>query len=185
MTKYEQLITEHLPLVKHIANSYIKNLSSNVTHDDLVSYGSVGLMDAINKFEPERGWKFKTYASWRIKGAMIDGLRSTDWVPRSVREKTDETEQTILNAISLNSLEDSDAFTTKITIANHKTEETKLFLSDAVNRLPERERKVLFLYYYEDLMLSEIGNIFGLTEAWACKMHKQAIELLRSQYMNN
>jgi RNA polymerase sigma factor for flagellar operon FliA len=89
----EQLIVEYSPLVKYVAGRVAIGLPPNVEFDDLVSYGIFGLMDAIDKFDPERGIKFETYAIARIRGAIMDGLRTNDWVPRSVRQKAKDLEK--------------------------------------------------------------------------------------------
>ena len=89
----ERLILNYAPLVKFVAGRVASGLPQSVDQADLVSYGVFGLIDAIDKFEPERGWKFETYAISRIKGAIIDELRSIDWVPRSVRNKAREVER--------------------------------------------------------------------------------------------
>jgi len=95
-TAREALILEYAPLVKYVAGRVIVGFPPNVEFDDLVSYGIFGLIDAVDKFEPERGIKFETYAVSRIKGAILDGLRSNDWVPRSVRQKAKVLEKTCL-----------------------------------------------------------------------------------------
>ena len=83
----DRLIVHYSPLVKYVAGRVAVGLPPNVEQSDLVSYGMFGLIDAIDKFEPARGFKFETYAISRIKGAILDELRSIDWVPRSVRSK--------------------------------------------------------------------------------------------------
>ncbi len=88
----EQLIIHYAPLVKYVAGRVAVGMPAHVEHADLVSYGIFGLMDAIEKFEPERGFKFETYAVSRIRGAIIDELRSVDWVPRSVRTRARKVE---------------------------------------------------------------------------------------------
>lgn len=84
----QSLIENYLPLVEYVSNRLSIGLPKNVSKDDLASYGVMGLIDAIEKFDYERGLQFETYASWRIRGAIIDGLRQGDWVPRSIREKS-------------------------------------------------------------------------------------------------
>lgn len=93
----DQLIENYLGLVQTVANSVASNLPKSVDRDDLVSVGYIGLMDAIEKFEPSRGLKFETYAVSRIRGQMLDELRSTDWVPRSVRSRTKQIETAAAN----------------------------------------------------------------------------------------
>src|SRR5690606_32558480 len=81
----QKLIEHYLPLVDYVINRLLIGLPKNVSRDDLCSHGMVGLIDAVEKFDYERGLQFETYASWRIRGATIDGLRQGDWVPRSIR----------------------------------------------------------------------------------------------------
>ncbi len=91
----EQLILHYAPLVKYVAGRVAVGMPASVEHADLVSYGIFGLMDAIEKFDPEKGFKFETYAVTRIRGAIIDELRSVDWVPRSVRSRARQVESTL------------------------------------------------------------------------------------------
>jgi RNA polymerase sigma factor for flagellar operon FliA len=89
----KQLVEQYLPLVDYVSGRVASNLPKNVSKEDLSSFGVMGLIDAIDKFDLDRGLQFETYASWRIRGAMIDGLRQSDWVPRSVREKAKKIEE--------------------------------------------------------------------------------------------
>lgn len=104
------LIEQYLPLVEFVSNRLAIGLPKNVSKDDLTSYGTMGLMDATEKFEYERGLQFETYASWRIRGAIIDGLRQSDWVPRSIREKAKRIEDAYqkLEQQKLRSISDSE-----------------------------------------------------------------------------
>jgi RNA polymerase sigma factor for flagellar operon FliA len=197
-----------------------------------VSYGIFGLIDAIDKFDPGRGFKFETYAIARIKGAIIDELRSIDWVPRSVRAKARAVERAysklenelkrtpddrevaaelgmseaelnhVLSQVSfvglvaldeLLSASGSDrggSSTVGDTIADRahdpveafEVDEMKHLLADAINRMPDRERLVLTLYYYEGLTLAEIGAVLGVTESRVCQIHTKAILQLRSRF---
>ena len=228
----DALIVHYSPLVKYVAGRVAVGLPQNVEQADLVSYGMFGLIDAIDKFEPERGFKFETYAISRIKGAILDELRSIDWVPRSVRAKvrqiekayaklearhhrppsddelatelkwTDEQLQQALTQIStvgLAALDEilavggdrGEAITLGDTIADTSTHgpmgafevtETRQQLAQAVNGLPEREKIVLTLYYYESLTLSEIGQVLGVTESRVCQIHTKAVLHLRSRF---
>jgi RNA polymerase sigma factor for flagellar operon FliA len=200
-----------------------------VDHADLVSYGILGLIDAIEKFDPSRAIKFETYGVPRVRGAILDELRSIDWVPRSVRAKAravdsalsklegklgrsptdrelaDELEMTtsdlddILRQTSragLLQLDDvlfrqggSGGQTLGDTLqdqgdapgATIELEETRRQLAKAIQRLDDRERKVLTLYYYEGLNLAEIGDILGVTESRACQIHTKAVLRLRQR----
>ena len=225
----DQLIVHYSPLVKYVAGRVATGLPQSVDQADLVSYGIFGLIDAIEKFDLERGFKFETYAIARIKGAILDELRSIDWVPRSVRAKAraiekaygkleaqfhrtpsddelaDELEmsgeqlQTTLNQISFIGLvaldemlsggDRGDSMTLGDTVADsgqgpvaaYEVEEMRHILAEAINRMPEREKIVLTLYYYEGLTLAEIGQVLGVTESRVCQIHTKAVLQLRSR----
>lgn len=226
------LIVHYSPLVKYVAGRVAVGLPQNVEQADLVSYGMFGLIDAIDKFEPDRGFKFETYAISRIKGAILDELRSIDWVPRSVRSKARQIErayakleskhhrppsdeelatelkwtaeqlQTALTQISTVGLaaldeilsvggDQGDTITLGDTIADTSTHgpmgafeitETRQLLAQAINGLPEREKIVLTLYYYENLTLQEIGRVLGVTESRVCQIHTKSVLHLRSRF---
>ena len=226
----ERLILHYSPLVKFVAGRVAAGLPQSIEQSDLVSYGIFGLIDAIDKFDPERGFKFETYAISRIKGAIIDELRSIDWVPRSIRSKAraieraysklenelkrspDDAEMAAemgiteselshtLSQISfvgvvaldevVNTGEKGSGTTTvgdtvadKVNdpVAAFEVEEMKHLLADAINRMPDRERLVLTLYYYEALTLAEIGTVLGVTESRVCQIHTKAILQLRGR----
>jgi len=225
----DALILAYSPLVKYVANRVGVGLPQNVEQGDLVSYGIFGLIDAIEKFDPDRGYKFETYAIARIKGAILDELRSIDWVPRSVRAKvrsfdraytkleselrraptddelarelllTDEQFQSTLGQISLVGLVGLDeslgrgdvmgeALAVRDTVTDmqegpdsaYEIEEMRRVLADAID-LPEREKIVATLYYYEGLTLAEIGMVLGVTESRVCQIHTKAVLQLRSR----
>lgn len=225
----DQLIVHYSPLVKYVAGRVASGLPQNVDQADLVSYGIFGLIDAIEKFDLERGFKFETYAIARIKGNILDELRSIDWVPRSVRAKaraiekaysklegqlhrtpsdtelakeldlTEDQLQTTLGQISFTGLvaldemlsggDRSDSMTLGDTLADsgmgpvaaYEVEEMRQILADAIQRLPEREKVVLTLYYYEGLTLAEIGSILGVTESRVCQIHTKSVIQLRAR----
>jgi len=230
MDARNRLVVHYSALVKYVAGRLSAGLPNNIEQADLVSYGMFGLIDAINKFEPARGNKFETYAMSRIRGSIIDELRSIDWVPRSLRAKaravekaytklehellrtpsdaevaeelntTEEDLQNVFTQISffgLVALEEtlsvgadrSESVTLGDTIPDpglgpvgaFEIEETKQILAQALNRLPEREKIVLTLYYYESLTLGEIGGILGITESRVCQIHTKAVIQLRSK----
>lgn len=221
------LIEMYLPLVQHVSVRMAQGLPPNISQDDLYSCGTIGLIDAIDKFELERGLQFETYASWRIKGAILDSLRQGDWVPRSVREKTKKVEEayqwleqkhlrsvtesevsaylqmeakelekirqeaSVSNLASLEeSVQEEDAETTLLSkISDDKIkhpEDTvhETFLKEAIARaiekLTERERTVVSLYYYEELTLSEIAEVMSLTPSRISQLHSKAIWRLRN-----
>ncbi|MEX2099857.1 MAG: RNA polymerase sigma factor WhiG [Acidimicrobiia bacterium] len=227
----ERLILHYSPLVKFVAGRVAAGLPQSIEQSDLVSYGIFGLIDAIDKFDPGRGFKFETYAISRIKGAIIDELRSIDWVPRSVRAKArsieraysklenelkrspedsevaaelDMTEPELAGVLSqisftgLVALDDllnasssdrSSGTTVADTISDgahdpvqaFEVDEMKHLLADAINRMPDRERLVLTLYYYEGLTLAEIGEVLSVTESRVCQIHTKAILQLRGR----
>jgi RNA polymerase sigma factor FliA len=227
----ERLILHYSPLVKFVAGRVAAGLPQNIEQTDLASYGVFGLIDAIDKFEPERGFKFETYAISRIKGAIIDELRSIDWVPRSVRAKARAVERaysklenelkrtpedgevakeldmtqaefdTTLSQVSFTGLvaldellggangDKSGTGTLGDTISDGAHDpvesfeigEMKHLLADLINRMGDRERLVLTLYYYEGLTLAEIGEVLGVTESRVCQIHTKAILQLRGR----
>ncbi len=225
----ERLILHYSPLVKFVAGRVAAGLPQNIEQADLVSYGIFGLIDAIDKFDPARGFKFETYAISRIKGAIIDELRSIDWVPRSVRSKARSIEraysklenellrtpqegevaaelgvtegelaQTLsqISFVGLVALDEllsagdrgggttvGDTVADRVNdpVAAFEVDEMKHVLADAINRMPDRERLVLTLYYYEGLTLAEIGEVLGVTESRVCQIHTKAILQLRSR----
>lgn len=227
----DRLIVHYSPLVKYVAGRVAIGLPQNVEQSDLVSYGVFGLIDAIEKFDITRNIKFETYAIARIKGAIIDELRSIDWVPRSVRAKARSVEraynkletrfgrtptdaelaeelriteaelQVIFHQVSFvgvaalddivavgigergeaQTLGDSIPDRSQGPVAAFETEETKQLLAKAINRLQDREKMVLTLYYYEGLTLAEIGEILGVTESRVCQIHTKAVLQLRGR----
>jgi len=227
----ERLILHYSPLVKFVAGRVAAGLPQNIEQSDLVSYGIFGLIDAIDKFDPGRGYKFETYAISRIKGAIIDELRSLDWVPRSVRARAREiekanaklehrlqrapTDEEMANelGISIEEFQDallqisnstvaaldelwtvSDSSGDQVSLLDTLTDESapdpaavmdqtdlKDRVADAIARLPEREKLVVALYYYENLTLREIGEVLGVTESRVSQLHTKAVLRLRSR----
>ncbi len=230
---HDRLVKQYAPLVKYVAGKMAMSISSNVDFDDLVSYGVFGLFDAIQKYDPEKPTKFKTYAVTRIRGAIYDGLRSIDWVPRSIRQKAREVDNVIrdleaslgrpctnqeiadrmdvtlqelekikfkisgTSMLSLNDVwntgDESDNIATIDNIESPASmnpdaiiekEEIKKFIVAAIEELSDREKKVLVLYYYEDLTLKEIGKILEVTESRISQLHTKAIRRLREKVHN-
>jgi RNA polymerase sigma factor for flagellar operon FliA len=227
----EHLILHYSPLVKYVAGRLSANLPQNVENADLISYGIFGLIDAIEKFEPDRGIKFETYAIARIKGAVIDELRAMDWVPRSVRARGREIENAYITlearlrrtptdpevaaemGISMRDLRDTFTKLSYTSVASFEelwspggerddranlmatirdetaedpvslfeNEEIRDILATAIERLPERERLVIALYYYEGLTLREIGEVLGVTESRVSQLHTKAVLRLRAR----
>jgi len=229
----EYFVNQYAPLVKYVAGKVAIGMPQNVEFEDLVGYGVFGLLDAIEKFDPDKDIKFKTYAVTRIRGAIYDELRSIDWVPRSIRQKAKEIEraigklenrlgraatdeeiakelgidikefQTLMLKVSGTSLlslsdvwyvgDDSDRVSVMETIESPSSmnpdtiverEEIKKIIIEAIKELPDKEKKVLILYYYEDLTLKEIGEVLQVTESRISQLHTKAIRRLRSKLMN-
>jgi RNA polymerase sigma factor FliA len=225
----DRLIVQYSPLVKYVAGRVSVGLPHTIEQSDLVSYGIFGLIDAIEKFDHQRAIKFETYAITRVKGAIIDELRSIDWVPRSVRAKARaiekayaklEAEQlrtptdgevarelglseeelqaqfsqiSFVGIVALDEVlaggERGESTTLGDTLADRRdgpmqafeVEEMKQILAGAINRLGDREKIVLTLYYYEGLTLAEIGQVLGVTESRVCQIHTKAVLQLRSR----
>ncbi len=226
----ETLILHYAPLVTMVAARVGAGLPTSVEQSDLVSYGMFGLIDAIEKYETDRAVKFETYASSRVRGAIIDELRAIDWIPRSVRTKARavdrayaELEAELRRAPSeaevaarleigvsdlrgvfsqlatvnvaaldemvgagsergdslslLDTLEDPGAVDPQGSV---EAQETKALLARAIERLDEREKIVLVLYYYENMTLAEIGRVLGVTESRISQMHTAAMLRVRT-----
>lgn len=227
----ERLVVAYSPLVKYVAGRMAAGLPSHVEEGDLISYGLIGLIGAIERYDLDREIKFETFAVSRIKGAIIDELRSLDWVPRSVRAKARDVERTHTQlenelqrapteeemAVKLG-VEVDDFRNTLLEIANSSvlalddlwtiadadggqislldtirdpravdpqeeinTVELKDRLADAIESLPDRERLVIALYYYENLTLREIGEVLGVTESRVSQLHTKAVLGLRGR----
>jgi RNA polymerase sigma factor for flagellar operon FliA len=229
----DHLIVRYSPLVKFVAGRVSAGLPHTIEESDLVSYGMFGLIDAIDKFDTGRSIKFETYAITRIKGAIIDELRSIDWVPRSVRAKARSIEQAYASlegslgraptdnevaaelqiseaelqqifgqisyigivaldeVVSAGRVEKAERTTLGDTIADpsdgpmaaFEVEEMKQILASAIDRLGEREKIVLTLYYYERLTLAQIGEVLGVTESRVCQIHTKAVMQLRGRLL--
>jgi RNA polymerase sigma factor FliA len=225
----DRLILHYAPLVKYVAGRVGSGLPAHVEQADLVSYGTFGLIDAITRFEPTREVKFESYAMARIRGAIIDELRNTDWIPRSVRMKARQFERTVaelearlhrtptdeevademdmdvedirkflgqlslVNVVALDelltdddggapslgdTLQDSSALDPQA-MAEHG--EARQLLARAVEQLPDREKVVVSLYYFEGLTLADIGRVLGVTESRICQLHTKAVLHLRTK----
>jgi RNA polymerase sigma factor for flagellar operon FliA len=229
----EQIVVKYASLVKYLAQKIAIRLPANIELDDLISSGVIGLMDAVDKYDHTRDNKFKTYAEFRIRGAMLDELRSQDWVPRSIREKAKQLERvfarieqakgrpatdaevceelrispeeygellnevrsvSLLNYDDLNSLTKTDKKSMLGLIENGKLNNPfaevsrtnlKGMVEKAIADLPEKQRLVLALYYYEDMNLKEIGRVLEVTESRVSQLHTQAILRLKAKLKNN
>lgn len=220
----EQIILEYAPLVKVVAGRLSMYLGYNVEYDDLVSYGIFGLIDAIDKFDMDKEVKFETYASLRIRGAILDQIRKMDWIPRTVRQKQKKIDEAIkrvemqtgktalddevarelgisgdellewqsqlkvTNVVSLNEFIEQGS--EPVMDARHNShfiqpeeqvQETELRekLQEAMEQLTEKEKKVILLYYYEDLTLKEISKVLEVSESRISQLHTKALSKMQ------
>lgn len=225
-----KIINEFAPLIKYIASRIAIRLPPHIDLNDLINAGVIGLIDAIEKFDASKQIKFKTYAEFRIRGAILDELRSMDWVPRSVRQKARKVEETIAKleyglgrpatdeevakemnvdmesfyrllsetaSVSLLSLDDLGEDDTDLSRRNlleyiiqderdwpsHKIRyaEVSTMVAKAIQSLPEKERMVISLYYYDELTMKEIGHVLKFTESRVSQIHTKAVLRLRSK----
>ncbi|MEQ6901001.1 FliA/WhiG family RNA polymerase sigma factor [Nocardioides sp. YIM 152588] len=211
-----QLILRYAPLVKYTAGRVRADLPPNVESADLVSEGVLGLVDAIERFEPDRGLEFRTYAVTRIRGAIIDSIRAADWVPRSVRgrqREIDRAGEALRQRLHRTPTDEEVAAEVGIAVAELRAararprsvsaaadeelanlgdftphldemfedEDTRAELMDAVARLPERDRIVIALYFFEGFTLGEIGMILDVTESRVSQLRTRAMLALRTR----
>ena len=222
----EKIILEYAPLVKVVAGRLSMYLGYNVEYEDLVSYGIFGLIDAIDKFDCKKEVKFETYASLRIRGAILDQIRKMDWIPRTLRQKqkridvamkevevaegrsatdqeiaeklgiTDDeyldwqSQMKITNVVSLNEYMEQGSEVPHDRNQDKKFEapeeaveksELKKMLKDSLELLTEKERKVILLYYYEELTLKEISNILEVTESRVSQLHTKGLQKMKQK----
>ncbi|HVN25570.1 MAG TPA: FliA/WhiG family RNA polymerase sigma factor [Syntrophorhabdales bacterium] len=223
----ERTIEEFLPIIKHLAFKVSRGFDDDGITEDLISSGVLGLLEAMEKFDPSRGIKLNTFAYLRIRGAMIDELRKRDWFPRSARTKAKKLEEVIrkletelgrypreeevaeelkvdlddylimlkdFGSLSILSIEDisevsgmdRDGIIRYVMEEGASPEkcaemrELESMLGREIDRLPEKQRLVLSLYYYEDMNMKEIAEVLGITEARISQIHSQAVLSLRT-----
>lgn len=218
------LITSHLAKVKYIADRIAAKLPSSVERDDLYGAGVVGLIDAVERFDSTRGIAFTTFAEMRVRGAILDNLRSLDWASRSIRRRAREVQAAFsrieqengrpptteevavhlkmplaelhetlqdIRGLCITTLDErneetglsvSEMIADKTISALDRLEETqrRQFLAKSINKLPDRERQVIALYYIEELTMKEIGEVLGVTESRVSQLRSQAVLRLRS-----
>jgi len=222
----ERLLLEHLPIVRFLARRIHERLPQHVDVEDLVSAGVVGLMDAFTKFDPDKKVQFRSYAQFRIRGAILDSLRTLDWSPRELRRKGRAMEEAIrsvtarlgrppsevevaaemglglqeyqqllgkLKGLEIGTLHverNEDSGEEELAYVPARLDEDPLFrclrgeleekLSEAIASLPDRERLVMTLYYYEELTMREIGLALGVVESRVSQVHASAVVHLRA-----
>ncbi len=222
----DQMLLEHLPTVRYLARRIHERLPQHVELDDLISAGVVGLIDAFSKFDHTKKVQFKSYAQFRIRGAILDSLRTLDWSPRELRRKGRAVEEAIrsvtqklgrvpsepeiaqemelslgdyqqllgeLKGLEIGSLHmerSEDSGDEELSYIPGAPDEDPLFrclqgemkqrLTDAIEELPEKERMVLTLYYYEELTMKEIGLTLGVVESRVSQIHSSAVVRLRA-----
>jgi len=222
----EKLLLEHLPIVRFLARRIHEKLPQHVEIEDLVSAGVVGLMDAFTKFDPRKKVQFRSYAQFRIRGAILDSLRMLDWSPRDLRRKGRAVETAIgiltgrlgrapneteiakelelslddyqallgdLKGLEIGTLHvehNEDSGEEELAYVPGRPDEDPLFcclrgelkenLAGAIENLPERERLVMTLYYYEELTMREIGLALGVVESRVSQIHSSAVVHLRA-----
>lgn len=222
----EQIIIEYSALVKIVAGRMSMYLGYNVEYEDLVSYGIFGLIDAIDKFDYGKGIKFETYASLRIRGAILDQIRKMDWIPRSLRQKQKKIEAAVskietetgkaasdnqiavelgisdeeyiswqeqanlTNIISLDEFAENNGEKGLDTIRGNTFEEPeqvieksemKRMLAESLETLTDNEKKVVLLYYYEEMTLKEISSIMEVSESRVSQLHTKALKKMKGQ----
>jgi RNA polymerase sigma factor FliA len=221
----EKLLLEHLPIVRFLARRIHERLPQHVEMEDLVSAGVVGLMDAFTKFDPTKKVQFRSYAQFRIRGAILDSLRTLDWSPRELRRKGRAVEEAVraltarlgrppnevevaremgigleeyqqllgdLKGLEIGTLHverNEDSGEEELAYVPSRADEDPLFrclrgelegrLADAIARLPDRERLVMTLYYYEEMTMREIGLALGVVESRVSQVHASAVLHLR------
>lgn len=223
----EEMILKYIPYVKYIASRLVSGKPPGIELDDLISFGIIGLIDAIEKFDPSKGLKFETYATVRIRGSIIDELRKISWIPKSAFSKLsflnrtredlesklnrEPTEQEIAESMntSVDDIRSIQSYVNYVSVVSldevfFKSEEEDLhfkniiedenspqpdkileenekfnILKDAIDLLPEKDKIVLNLYYYEKLTLKDIGKILEISESRVSQLHSRAIIRLR------
>ncbi|MCL2683794.1 MAG: FliA/WhiG family RNA polymerase sigma factor [Synergistaceae bacterium] len=222
----DEIVKRFLPLVRYVASRMSVKFKAGLDFEDILSFGVLGLLDAVDRFEPERGFCFQTFAVPRIRGAILDELRRFDWISRSGREKLQRFERTLEEIAKTNGSTDDkslmaamkmdeQSYRDLLEIASRsyvvslddvlalddgdmqredtiedespsaldiieQNEEIEAVV-EALKKLPERERTLLSLYYYESLTLKEIGLVLGVTESRVSQLHGRALSLLRAE----
>ena len=222
----DELVTRYLPLIKYVVGRMAVTPPTGLDYEDILSFGVFGLLDAVDKFDPSKGFVFQTYAIPRIRGAILDELRKCDWFSRTGREKVQKynramekvlrdrgemRDEWVMQEMGISSDDEyyevqelaSRGYITSLddttplddgevpidaTLADDREsaadrmdeESDKQQLVEALQELPERERQMLSLYYYEGMTLKEIGKIMGVTESRVSQIHGKGLSMLRT-----
>ncbi len=219
-----EIVVHYSSLVNRVVNRIAAKYGDYIDIDDLTGYGIFGLLDAIEKFDIDKGVKFETYASLRIRGAIIDQIRDQDWIPRSLRARAKEIQRAIdememelgrqvedeelasrmgmtveelqkimgqLHSFTILSLDDqildmigdSSTLHSEFETPEEYTiaEELKSLLAQAIDELPDKEKKVVSLYYFDELTLKEIGMVIGVSESRVSQLHSRALIKLKNR----
>jgi len=211
--KRNSLVEQYLPYAASIAGRVMQTLSSAVDFDDVMCNARLGLIEAAKKFDPTLNVDFKTFAYYRVKGAIYDGLRKTGWIPRSLYAKIKfeqasneylqymadrrslpqraEDEMTELydtvNSLASIYVISLDAADENLDLEDHRTkdveqsaqfQQVKQMMKEAIESLPDKERKLVKLYYFQNKTLEEAGTLLGLSKSWTSRLHARALEIL-------
>ena len=226
----EVALSRYAPLVKYVVDRLALHLPKSVERDDLISAAIIGLFDALEKYDASKGTKFETYAIWRIRGAILDELRSLDWASRSIRRKARNveevarelgqrlgraaTEEEVAEALNLSPVElsrllDEVHGTALLSLSKSvssdedqdfiqledivddpahrdaldqiETDEAREVLLETIDGLPEQQRLVVALYYYEEMTLKEIGEALHISESRVSQIHTRAVKTLKAR----
>jgi RNA polymerase sigma factor for flagellar operon FliA len=210
----EAALSKYAPLVKYVVDRLALHLPKSVERDDLTSAAIIGLFDALEKYDAGKGTKFETYAIWRIRGAILDELRSLDWASRSIRRKARSVEEEVAEALNLSPVElsrllDEVHGTALLSLSKAvsgedeqdyiqledivddpsqtgalevlETEEAREVLLETIDNLPEQQRLVVALYYYEEMTLKEIGEALHISESRVSQIHTRAVKTLKAR----
>lgn len=215
----EEFLNAHVDVVRYVAQRILSRLPSSVELEDLVQEGFLGLLDSVQKYDPNRGVLFRTYLENRVRGAILDALRKRDWRPRTIRRSQRELEETLVrlgairgrgvdqeelaeemgieisrlhrllqdaNAGPLLSLDEIREQARPVVTVEAEGQQAALerrqlleALAEELTSLPQRERRVLELYYHDGLNMKEVGAVLGVTESRVCQLHAQAAARLR------
>lgn len=171
------LILYYLPFAQAISHTVFSRLPF-LEREDILSWGTLGLIEAIERFDMSRGVWFKSYAAPRIRGAILDALRANDWVPRSTRKRVRAGEEALQTVVSMDEMnQDPDAEVDLL--ADIASADTRAELAEVMGTLRTRERQVIAGYYFDHRTLVDISREFGVTESRVCQIHRKALGTLR------